>query len=121
MLDEVRAANPDFEITSEMTVGIDGTSTPEGSWIVRSLIGAWEAQEGKAHQPARGTSGATDAAILRAHGIETARIGPPPPSTPSPYPGFSMGVADLGSMETLVSVLLRAAVDTLARPRAEIR
>ncbi len=121
LLDEVRAANPDFEITSEMTVAIDGTSTPEGSWIVRSLIRAWEAQEGKAHEPARGTSGATDAAILRAHGIETARIGPPPPATPSPYPGFSMGVADLGSMETLVSVLLRAAVDTLARPRAEIR
>ncbi|HET9456878.1 MAG TPA: M20/M25/M40 family metallo-hydrolase [Candidatus Limnocylindrales bacterium] len=120
ILDEIRRDLPDFEITSEMTIAIEGTSTPETSWIVRSLIRAWEAQEGRAHEPARGASGATDAAILRAHGIETARIGPPPPSTPSPYPGFSMGVADLSSMETLVSVLVRAAVDTIGRPRSEV-
>jgi hypothetical protein len=103
-----------------MTVGIPGTSTPEGSWIVQSLIRAWESQEGRTHEPARGTSGATDAAILRGHGIDTARIGPPPPTTPSPYPGFSMGVADLESMETLVSVLLHAVVDTIGRRRDEL-
>jgi len=120
LLVEIRRELPDFEIASEMTVAIDGTSTPESSWIVRSLVRAWEAQEGKVHEPARGASGATDAAILRAHGIETARIGPPPPRTPSPYPGFSMGVADLSSMETLVSVLVRAAVDTVGRPRSEV-
>jgi len=119
-LAKVREENPDFEIASEMTVGIGGTSTPEDSWIVQSLVRAWEAQEGRPHEPARGTSGATDAAILRGHGIETARIGPPLPKTPSPYPGFSMGQADLDSMETLVSVLLRAVVDTIGRPRSEI-
>lgn len=120
LLDEVRAANLDFEITSAMTVAIEGTSTLEASWIVQSLIRAWEAQEGRAHEPGRGTSGATDAAILRGHGIETARIGPPPARTPSPYQGFSMGVADVASMVTLVEVLLRAAVDTVGRTRAEV-
>lgn len=120
LLAQVRADNPDFEIDSEMTVAIDGTATPEASWIVQSLIRAWEAREGRPHEPARGTSGATDAAILRAHGIETARIGPPPPKTPSPYPGFSMGVADLEGMEALVSVLLHAVVDTASRSRADL-
>ena len=95
LLARLRDENPDLDVRSEMTVAIDGTATPEDSWIVQSLVRAWEAQEGRPHQAATGTSGATDAAILRAHGIETARIGPPPPRTPSPYPGFSMGAADL--------------------------
>jgi acetylornithine deacetylase/succinyl-diaminopimelate desuccinylase-like protein len=120
LLGRVRAENPDLDVRSEMTVAVDGTATREDSWIVQSLVRAWEAQEGRPHQPATGTSGATDAAILRGHGIETARIGPPQPKTPSPYPGFSMGVADLDSLETLTSVLLHAVVDTVTRPRSEL-
>lgn len=119
MIAELRPQLPDFELDTEMTVAIDGTATPEESWIVQSLIRAWEDREGRPHRAATGTSGATDVAIIRGHGIETARIGPPPPATPSPYPGFSMGVADVESMETLVSVLLHAVVDTLGRRRAD--
>jgi acetylornithine deacetylase/succinyl-diaminopimelate desuccinylase-like protein len=119
MIAELRPQLPDFELDTEMTVAIDGTATPEDSWIVQSLIRAWEDREGRPHRAATGTSGATDVAIIRGHGIETARIGPPPPATPSPYPGFSMGVADVESMETLVSVLLHAVVDTLGRRRAD--
>lgn len=119
LVGRLRTELPDFELGTEMTVAIDGTATSPDSWIVRSLVRAWEAREGRPHQAATGTSGATDVAILRAHGIATARIGPPPPRTPSPYPGFSMGVADLESMETLVGVLLHAVVDTLGRRRAE--
>jgi acetylornithine deacetylase/succinyl-diaminopimelate desuccinylase-like protein len=120
LLDRVRPTLPEFELSSEMTVAIPGTATPESSWIVRSLVRAWEEHEGRAHEAATGTSGATDVAVLRGHGIETARIGPPMSKTPSPYPGFSMGVADPESLETLVSVLLGCVVDTVGRPRAEI-
>lgn len=116
----LRPQLPDFELETEMTVAIDGTATPADSWIVRSLVRAWESQEGRPHQAATGTSGATDVAILRGHGIATARIGPPQPKTPSPYTGFSMGVADVESMETLVAVLLRAVVDTVGRRRDEL-
>jgi acetylornithine deacetylase/succinyl-diaminopimelate desuccinylase-like protein len=119
-IDELRPALPEFELSSEMTVAIAGTATPESSWIVRSLVRAWEDQEGRAHQAATGTSGATDVAILRGHGIDTARIGPPASKTPSPYPGFSMGVADPESLETLASVLLACVVDTVGRTRDEI-
>jgi acetylornithine deacetylase/succinyl-diaminopimelate desuccinylase-like protein len=120
LLDRVRPTLPEFELSSEMTVAIPGTATPESSWIVRSLVRAWEEHEGRAHEAATGTSGATDVAVLRGHGIETARIGPPMSKTPSPYPGFSMGVADPESLATLTSVLLGCVVDTLGRPRGEI-
>jgi acetylornithine deacetylase/succinyl-diaminopimelate desuccinylase-like protein len=119
-LDELRPSLPEFELSSEMTVAIGGTATPESSWVVRSLVRAWEDQEGRPHQAATGASGATDVAILRGHGIPTARIGPPMSKTPSPYPGFSMGVADPESLATLTSVLLGCVVDTLGRPRGEI-
>ena len=57
---------------------------------------AWEAVAGRPHTPRTGTSGATDAVILRARGIPTARIGLPPPGRPLPYAGqFSMGVVDV--------------------------
>jgi acetylornithine deacetylase/succinyl-diaminopimelate desuccinylase-like protein len=116
----LRREHPDLDVTSEMTVAVDGTATPPDHWIVASLIRAWEAREGKPHQPATGTSGATDAAILRGHNIPTARIGPPPAATPSPHPGFSMGVADIDSLATLVDVLLYSMVDSATRTRAEL-
>lgn len=120
LLEELRPQLVDFGLESEMTVAVEGTATPEDSWIVRSLVRAWEAREGRPHEAARGTSGATDVAILRGHGIHTARLGPPQPRTPSPYPGFSMGVADLEALESLAHVLLHAVVDTLGRTREEI-
>jgi acetylornithine deacetylase/succinyl-diaminopimelate desuccinylase-like protein len=120
-IDELRPTLPEFELSSEMTVAVAGTATPESSWIVRSLVRAWEDHEGRPHQPATGTSGATDVAILRGHGIDTARIGPPASKSPSPYPGFSMGVADPESLETLASVLLACVVDTVGRTRDEIQ
>jgi acetylornithine deacetylase/succinyl-diaminopimelate desuccinylase-like protein len=119
VIDELRAERG-VDISTEMTVAVPGTHTPPESWIIQSAIRAWEAQEGRPHQLAVKTSGATDADILRAHGIPTARIGPPPAATPSPYPGFSMGVADVESLETLVKTLLYVVVDTVTRSRQEI-
>lgn len=119
-LDRIRAAAPGLEVTAEMTAGLPGTHTPPDNWIVGSLIRAWEDREQRPHQAKGGGSGATDGAVLRGHGIPTARIGLPPPSTPSPYPGFSMGVADTGSMRRLTEVLVAAIVDTTTRTRAEV-
>ena len=117
VLDGLCAEDPGLDLSAEMTVGIPGTHTPPESWIVGSLIRAWETAEGRRHQPPSGTSGATDAAILRGLGIPTARIGPPAPRTPNPPTGFSMGVADVESLERLTRLLLRAIVDTVTRSR----
>lgn len=59
----------------ERIVAIPGTTTPPDSPIIRTCIDAWEYLEGRPHQPVAGLSGATDANILRLHGIPTARIG----------------------------------------------
>ena len=81
---------------------------------------AWEAREGKEHAAPGGASGASDAGLIRAAGVETARLGLPMPATPSPYSGFSMGVADVESIVRLTEVLVAAIVETTTRTREEV-
>lgn len=120
-LDRIKAAEPHLQLDCEMLLAIPGASTAQDSWIVQSGIRAWEAVSGKAHVPITGTSGATDANILRGHGIPTARIGLPPPNRPLPYAGsFSMGVVELDGMVELTRCLVRMVIDTCTRPRAEL-
>ena len=82
---------------------------------------AWEAIENRPHQPITGTSGATDANILRNRGIPTVRVGMPKVSgTPFPV-DFAMGMnaVDLRDAVKLTRHLVRVAVDTVTRTRAE--
>jgi len=120
-LDDIRAANPQLDVTSEMILAIPGTSTNEESWIVRSAVAAWESAYGSEHSWSTGTSGATDANILRGHGIPTARIGFPrlPPNAPH-NDTFSMGVASVPEMVRLTKALIAIAVDTCTRTRKDV-
>jgi acetylornithine deacetylase/succinyl-diaminopimelate desuccinylase-like protein len=120
-LDALRQKEPDLEVELERTAALPGTRTDPESWIVVSLIRAWEDLEDKPHEFVGRGSGATDAALLRSHGIETARIGLPVPKTPSPYSGFSMGVADEESMARLATLLVHTLVEAGSRSRAEVR
>jgi acetylornithine deacetylase/succinyl-diaminopimelate desuccinylase-like protein len=120
-LEAIRAADPELDVGLELTAFLPGTRTDPDSWIVRSLVRAWEASERREHVPPAKGSGASDAAIIRSAGIPTARIGLPPPAEPSPYSGFSMGVADLHSVARLSALLAHAIVDTAARSRADVR
>lgn len=120
-LDAMRAADPGLRIERRLIVAIPGTSTPPENWIVRSSVRAWEALEGRPHVPRTGTSGATDANILRGHGIPTARIGMPPVAADAPFSGrFSMGVVSVSAMERLTRALVAIAVDTCTRTRADV-
>src|SRR5919201_541081 len=92
-LAEIAAAHPGLEVDHEMILSIPGTHTDPRSWIVQSLMRAWERREGRPHTPITGTSGATDAAILRGRGIATARLGLPrtqPPAAAAGTPGRPM-------------------------------
>jgi acetylornithine deacetylase/succinyl-diaminopimelate desuccinylase-like protein len=109
-LQGLRTSDPELDFDVVRTVALPGTRTDPDSWIVRTLVDAWEAQEGKPHEPIGKGSGASDAAILRSSGIPTARIGLPPPATPSPFTGFSMGVADQESMCRLATLLVQPLV-----------
>ncbi len=119
-LARIQAGHPELDLELERIVVLPGTATDPGSWIVRSLVAAWEAREGREHAPLKNASGASDAALIRGRGIATARIGPPPPATPSPFSGFSMGVADVASLHALSELLVVAIIDTCARTRAEV-
>jgi acetylornithine deacetylase/succinyl-diaminopimelate desuccinylase-like protein len=120
-LDAIRAADPGLRIERTMLVAIPGTSTPPDAWIVRSSIKAWELVEGRPHVPRTGTSGATDANILRAHGVPTARIGMGPLGSDAPFAGrFSMGVVSVSAMEKLTRALIAVAVDTTTRSLADV-
>jgi acetylornithine deacetylase/succinyl-diaminopimelate desuccinylase-like protein len=116
----IAAQNPGLELDWEMILSIPGGHTDPQSWIVQSLMRAWEALEGRPHEPARNTSGATDAAILRGRGIPTARLGLPRARGLAAYAGFSMGVANVEGMRRLTQALVYGIVDTCTRSRAEV-
>lgn len=117
---EEAARDLDADVSVERMGGFPGAATPRESWVVRAAVRAWEARTGRRHAEATGTSGVTDASILRANGVPTARIGMPRPAVPSPHAGFSMGVVHVDAMVALTQTLVDIAVDTLSRPRAEI-
>ena len=121
-LAEIQAGLAGPELSFEQVLAIPGSSTDPGAWICRSAIRAWEAIEQRDHEPAAGTSGATDANILRNRGIPTVRIGMPKVSGP-PFPvDFAMGMnaVDVRDAETLTRHLVRVAVDTLTRSRTDL-
>ncbi|HEV8021631.1 MAG TPA: peptidase dimerization domain-containing protein [Candidatus Lustribacter sp.] len=117
-LDAIRADG--IAVDCEMIAAVPGTSTPPENWIVRSSVTAWEATYGRPHVLRTGTSGATDANILRAHGIPTARIGMPALGPDAPFAGtFSMGVVSAQAMVKLTLALIAIAIDTCGRPRSD--
>jgi acetylornithine deacetylase/succinyl-diaminopimelate desuccinylase-like protein len=119
-LADIQARQPGLELEHEMILSIPGTHTDPRNWIVQSLMRAWERREGRPQTPITGTSGATDAAILRGRGIPTARLGLPRTPPLPDYPGFSMGATTTDAMSRLVQCLIYAIVDTCTRDRSEV-
>ena len=116
----VKNRHPGLDVSSEMILAIPGTTTHPDSWIVRSAIRGWEGVTLRPHVPPKNQSGATDANVLRAWGVPTARIGQPR-SGDLPYSSeFSMGVADTAGMVELTKVLIHTVVDTCTRPINEV-
>jgi succinyl-diaminopimelate desuccinylase len=120
VIGRLRRDLPDVDIEVELVAGQSGTATPPASWVVRRLVHAWEALEGRQHADGRPGSGMSDGGVLRRNGIPTARIGLPLSAQPGPFAGFSMGVADLASMRRLVDLLIGVVVDVTTRQRAEL-
>ena len=94
-------------------VTIPGTTTSPDAAIVQSAIACWEALEGRPHQPIVGLSGATDANILRAMGVPTARVGLPKVAPDKLDIDFQLGMnaVDVDDMERLALLLVRIALD----------
>lgn len=106
-----------LDLGFDMVLAIPGTTTDPASPVVRAAVAAWEEASGRRHEPPTGNSGATDANILRARGIPTARVGMPKVSTTEldidPSADFQMGMntVDVRDMERLTRLLIRVAID----------
>jgi acetylornithine deacetylase/succinyl-diaminopimelate desuccinylase-like protein len=112
-VDGVRSRHAGLDVRWEMVLSIPGTSTPLDSPVVQACIDAWEAVEGKHHEPMTGTSGATDANILRNRGVPTARVGMPKAIDDQGVEvDFAMGMnaADMRHMVALTRLLIHSAI-----------
>ena len=118
---KTKLGDPSLAIDCNLVAAVEGPGTPENNWIVQSCTRAWEAVEGRKHEALTQTSGQTEAAILRRHGIPTARVGLPSQMTPNAErPAHTMGVVKVSSMSKLAEVILRTLVDTCTRPLQEV-
>jgi acetylornithine deacetylase/succinyl-diaminopimelate desuccinylase-like protein len=122
-VDAVQVRHPDLLLRWEMVLSIPGTSTPPGSKVVRSCVAAWEAVEGKPHETMTGTSGATDANILRNRGIPTARVGMPKAIDDQGLEvDFAMGMnaADMRHMRSLTRLLIHSSITISSTPPTSV-
>jgi succinyl-diaminopimelate desuccinylase len=118
----VMAKRHDVTMDCRLIAAVEGPATAETSWIVQACIRAWEAVEGRKHEPFKLTSGQTEAVILRRHGVPTARVGLPAAMSPGGERGkHTMGVTKVGGMVKLAEVLARALIDTCTRNLEEVR
>ena len=92
-------------------IAIPGTTTEPAHFIIRRTIHAWEAVEDKQHVVVKGLSGATDANILRAHGIPTARIGLPKANLPVIDFQLGMNAVSVTDLYRLTKLLVYLAID----------
>jgi acetylornithine deacetylase/succinyl-diaminopimelate desuccinylase-like protein len=120
---DLRRRHPEIPLTWERLVAVPGTHTDPASWIVQSCVRGWEDVEGRPHAPRTNQSGATDANILRSHGLPTARVGMARVPDDAPMPDdFSKGmnVVSLREMERLTRCLVYVIVDTCLRLREDV-
>jgi hypothetical protein len=122
-IEAIRQSDPELDLAWEMTLSIPGTSTPPDTWIIQSCGRGWESVEGRRYEGAVGTSGATDANILRGRGVPTARIGMPKLRSPDGTEvDFAMGMnaVDPASMAKLTRALVYSVVETCTRTRPAV-
>ena len=118
---KAKLGDPSLTMDCNLIAAVEGPGTPENSWIVRSCTRAWETVEGRKHEPLTQTSGQTEAAILRRHGIPTARVGLPTHMTPNAdRPAHTTGVAKAADILKLAEVLVRTLVDTCTRSLQDV-
>jgi acetylornithine deacetylase/succinyl-diaminopimelate desuccinylase-like protein len=121
-VERIAAGLPGVRVDWRPVLAIPGATTDPESWICRSGIAAWQAVTGQRHEPILGTSGATDANILRSRGIPTIRVGMPK-VTDAPFPiDFTAGMntVDVREMARLTRLLIQVALDTATRDLTDV-
>jgi acetylornithine deacetylase/succinyl-diaminopimelate desuccinylase-like protein len=120
----IRAAHPELEVDWDLVLAIPGTATAQDAPIVAAAVDAWEAIAGRPHEPIVGTSGATDANILRSRGLPTARIGMDRIGPDAPLPlDFPSGqnVVDIREAVRLARAVVHTAIALCTPERSQQR
>lgn len=89
---------------------IEASHTSPNDRIIETTIKVWENLKGKPHQPFTVMSGATDANILRNHGIPTARIGLAKADIPNIDFALGMNCVAVSEMRHLTKLLVMSAL-----------
>lgn len=110
MLEEL-SAQLQIKTNFRRIVAIPGTRTEPDQCIIQRAIRSWEAIEGKQHLAIEGLSGATDANILRGHGVPTARIGLPKANIPGIDFQLGMNAVAIADLYKLTALLVHLAID----------
>ena len=117
----IAARHDGLEAECEPILAIPGAGTDPRSWIIQSAIRGFEDTEAGLHAPFLETSGQTEAVILRAAGIPTARFGLPAAMTAAAgRPRHSMGRVEIAGMLRYARCLIYTIIDTCTRSRAEV-
>lgn len=103
-------AELDIVAEAKLVQEIPASRTPFDSEIVQTAISAWESVKRKPHQPFKELSGATDANIIRSHGIPTARMGLPKADLPDLDFQLGMNCAAVSDLCDLTAMLVASAV-----------
>ncbi len=120
-VDTVRADHTDLDLDWDLVLAIPGATTDPDHWVARRARSAWEAVDGRPHQDVPGTSGATDATILRGRVVPTVRVGMPKvPGPPSEDFQLGMNTVDVHEMARLTRCLVTLAVDVCTTAHDEI-
>ena len=118
--EKLTALNAELEIEAsfECTQIIEASRTDNSDPIIQTTIKSWEAIHGKKHEPFNAMSGATDANIIRQHGIPTARIGLPKASLPEMDFALGMNAVAIDALVELTKLLLLSTIEFLNHPLA---
>lgn len=116
--------HPGLDLDVDLVLGVPGSRTDPDHWIHRLAVDAWEVEAGTPHVAPSGTSGATDANILRNRGIPTVRVGLPKSTDTSTDAsgapldfGAGMNTVDIDALVTLTRYLVRVAIEATSLPR----
>lgn len=94
-----------LSLTTKRVQTIDGSHTSPSEPIIQTTTQVWEHLKGRPHEPFTLMSGATDANILRQHGIPTARIGLAKAKLPSVDFALGMNCVAINELRHLTKFL----------------
>ena len=104
-----------LSVSTKRVQTIDGSHTSPKTAIIQNTIQVWERLKGRPHEAFTVMSGATDANILRQHGIPTARIGLAKAKLPNVDFALGMNCVAINELRTLTKFLTMSVLHYFGR------